>query len=70
MEQAHRDGNVRLDKPHDDDDSKFALRPDHVPKYGRHPICERKKKKQDKNIMSSSAMQGSHNKIDTTEFAR
>ena len=50
--------------------SKFALRPHHVCKYGRHPICDRwdyarkkkkkKKKKQDKNIMSASATQGSH----------
>jgi len=35
---------------------KFALRPHHVWKYGRHPICEarkkdRKKKPQGKNIM-------------------
>jgi len=21
--------------------SKFALRPHHVPKYGKHPICDR-----------------------------
>jgi len=41
--------------------SKFALRPHHVPKYGKHPISNRsarkkkrrrkKKKKQDENIM-------------------
>jgi len=49
--------------------SKFALGPHHVSKYGRHPICylwdyarkKRRKKKQDKNIMSASAMQGGHN---------
>jgi len=48
--------------------SKFALRPHHVWKYGRHPVCDccdkttkkeeqsrRKKKKQDKNIMYASA---------------
>jgi len=44
--------------------SKFALKPHHVWKYGRHPICdggeqarkkERKKKPQDENIMSASA---------------
>jgi len=26
MEQAHRDGNVRLDKPHDDDDDGAEMR--------------------------------------------
>jgi len=50
---------------------KFALRPHHVWKHGRHPICDgwewarkkedrKKKKPQDKNIMSASATQGSH----------
>jgi len=55
--------------------SKFALRPHHVWKYGRHPICaaeirrgikkteeRRRKKPQDKNIMSASATQGGHKK--------
>jgi len=55
--------------------SKFALRPHHVWKYGRHPISdlrqlrlgeekeekERQKKQQDENIMSASATQGGHN---------
>jgi len=29
------------DDDDDDDDSKFALRPHHVWKYGRHPISNR-----------------------------
>jgi len=35
---------------------KFAVRPHHVWKYGRHPICgggEKKNKQQDENIMVS-----------------
>jgi len=53
---------------------KFALRPHHVWKYGRRPLCycclgeERKKdrrynkKPQGKHIMSTSATQGGHKK--------
>jgi len=54
--------------------SKFALRPHHVWKYGRHPISDRwdyarteKEEEKDrrnhraKNIMSASAKQGGHN---------
>jgi len=54
---------------------KFALKPHHVWKYGRHPICDcsdyaRKKKKmermkkkpQDEDIMSACATQGGHKK--------
>jgi len=46
--------------------SKFALKPHHVSKYGRiqsatAEIRRGKKKKQDENIMSSSAAQGCHN---------
>jgi len=51
--------------------SKFALRPHHVWKYGRHPVCdgeirrgkkeeERMYKPQDGNIMSASATPGGH----------
>ena len=49
---------------------KFTLRPHHVWKYGRHPICDgrlrlgEEKKKEEmngKNIMSASATQGGHN---------
>ena len=54
--------------------SKFALRPHHVWKYGRHPISDReirrgnkkeerrRKKKQDENIMVCPITQGDHNK--------
>ena len=52
--------------------SKFALRPHHVWKYGRHlsvaaeirrgiKKIEDRKKLQGKNIMSASATQGGHN---------
>jgi len=47
---------------------KFALGPHHVSKYGR-PLTlgeqkkERKKTKQDKNIMSASATQGGHKNV-------
>ena len=50
--------------------SKFALRPHHVWKYGRHPVWDgwdktrkkrRKKKPQDENVMSASTTQCGHN---------
>ena len=47
--------------------SKFAVRPHHVWKYGRHPLCDcwqwarKKDKPQLQNIMFASIMQGGHN---------
>jgi len=53
--------------------SKFALRPHHVCKYGRHPVCDhwaearkkrrwKKKKPQDKNIMACPIPYACHKK--------
>jgi len=46
---------------------KFALRPHHVWKYGRHPKKEERKKiehkRQDENIMACPIAQGGHNKL-------